>query len=343
MNKLSMAVIGLGHMGRHMIHRLLPQYAERIELVAICDNDESSLQREVAAAGISPRLYTDYRQLMNEIAIDLVYIAVPPSLHYDVAKIAFEKGIHVFCEKPLANSLTEARSLVELAEQASVLHAVHFSLPLDPAVLKLKGILEEQTIGQIRKMDLYLEFPQWPRSWQQNPWIASRQQGGYLLEVGIHWIQMIQQLFGPITHVKSEVEFPADSNQSESRVRAVLRLHNDVEIHLSGTDHREGEERVSLVVHGEEGTMALENWGSLYISSRESELQPLPVDDVVSPLPILKQIIQILSGESGIIYNFYDGYNAQVVLEALRKPGEGFTDLRPQLMEPKQRQNSVLG
>ncbi|MEX3620652.1 Gfo/Idh/MocA family protein [Paenibacillus glucanolyticus] len=332
MSKLKMAVIGLGHMGRHMIHRLLPQYADKIELVAICDSDASSLEREVAEAGIRPRLYTDYRQLLDEVSMDLVYIAVPPSLHYDVARIAFDKGIHVFCEKPLANSLTEARSLVELAEKANRLHAVHFSLPLDPAVLKLQGLLEEQAIGPIHRMDLFLEFPQWPRAWQQNPWITSRQQGGYLLEVGIHWIQMIQQLFGPITHVKSDIEFPPDSNQSESRVQAVLRLHDEIEIHLSGTDQREEEERVSLVIHGAEGTLALENWRNLYQGGKDTGLQPVSVDDVVSPLPILKQIVQLLNGESGIIYDFHDGYNAQVVLEALRKPGEGFTDVRPQLM-----------
>lgn len=330
-----LAVIGLGHMGRHMIHRLLPQFAEQIELVAICDSDESSLQRETAEAGIRPRLFTDYRQLLDEVPLDLVYIAVPPSLHYDVARIAFEKGIHVFCEKPLANSLTEARSLVELAEQADVLHAVHFSLPLDPAVLKLQGLLNEQAIGKVQSMELYLEFPQWPRAWQQNPWITSRHQGGYLLEVGIHWIQMIQQVFGPITHVKSEIEFPEDSNQSESRVQAVLRLHHDIEIHLSGTDRREGEERVSLVVRGEEGTLALENWRNLYRSGKDTDPVPVSGDDVASPLPILKQIIQILNGESGLIYDFYDGYNAQVILEALRNPGEGFTDVRPQLMGEK--------
>ncbi|GAE08444.1 Gfo/Idh/MocA family protein [Paenibacillus sp. JCM 10914] len=306
MNKVKIAVIGLGHMGRHMIHRLLPQYAEKLELVAICDSDESSLNREVEAAGITPRLFTDYRQLLSEVALDLIYIAVPPSLHYEVARIAFEKGIHVFCEKPLANSLDEARSLVEQAEQADVLHAVHFSLPLDPAVLKLKALLEEQAIGGIHKLELYLEFPRWPRAWQQNPWITSRQQGGYLLEVGIHWIQMIQQVFGPITQVQSEIEFPPDSNQAESHVRAIMRLHNGTEIHLLGTDQREGEERVSLVVHGDDGTLALENWRNLYRSSNDAEPQVVPADDIVSPLPILKQIVQMLNGEPGIIYDFYD-------------------------------------
>lgn len=332
MNKLKMAVIGLGVMGRNMMHRLLPQYDEKIELVAICDSDESSLHREIAEAAIRPQLYTDYRQLLDEVPLDLVYIAVPPSLHYDVARSAFEKGIHVFCEKPLANSLSEARSLVELAEKANRLHAVHFSFPLEPAVQKLQGLLEEQAIGSIQRMELFLEFPQWPRAWQQNPWISSRHQGGYLLEVGIHWIQMIQQMFGPITHVKSEIEFPPDANQSESRAKAVLRLHNEIEIHLSGTDRREGEERVSLVVYGDEGILALENWDNLYRSSKETELQPVPVDVEDSMLPILKQIIQILHGEPGKIYDFYDGYNAQVVLEALRNPGEGFTDVRAQLL-----------
>ncbi|SEM23996.1 hypothetical protein SAMN04488688_110119 [Paenibacillus sp. cl141a] len=81
-----------------------------------------------------------------------------------------------------------------------------------------------------------------------------------------------------------------------------------------------------------EGTLAIENWRNLYRSGKDTNPQPVPVDDVVSPLPILKQIIQILNGESVVIYDFYDGYNAQVILEALRKPGEGFTDIRPQLM-----------
>ncbi|NMO94975.1 Gfo/Idh/MocA family protein [Paenibacillus lemnae] len=332
MTKKKLAVIGLGNMGRHMIHRLVPQYTDHIELIAICDRDESSLQKEAAEAGGSPQLYTDYRQLLEEVALDIVYIAVPPSLHYDVARIAFEKGIHVFCEKPLANSLEEARSLVELAEQADRIHAVHFSLPLEEPVLKMKSLLESKAIGEIRMMNLYLEFPQWPRAWQQNPWIASRQQGGYLLEVGIHWIQMIQQVFGPITHVKSEIEFPEDASKCESRVQAVLRLHDGTEIHLSGTDQREGEERMSLVIQGKQGTLALENWSQLQLGDKDAaDMQPVSVNDVVSPLPILKQFIQLMNGEPGVTFNFHDGYNAQVVLEALRNPAEGFTDLVPSL------------
>ncbi|QCT01615.1 oxidoreductase domain-containing protein [Paenibacillus algicola] len=328
-----MAVIGLGHMGKHMIHRLLPQFKGQIELSAICDSHEERLRREAAEIADSPRLYTDYRQLLNETELDMVYIAVPPSLHENVAKIAFEKGLHVFCEKPLANSLEEARVMTALAERSGKIHAVHFSLPLDPAVLKMKALLKERAIGAIAGMNLFLEFPQWPRAWQHNAWITSRQQGGYLLEVGIHWIQMIQQVFGPITHVQSQVTFPEDASQCESLVRAVLRLEDGTDIQLSGTDRREGDERVSLVIHGEEGRIALENWRDLQLGGpAEAEMQPVPLDDVSSPLPMLKQFLQCIQGEPGVIFNFHDGYNAQVILEALRHPGEGWVDVRDQLL-----------
>ncbi|MDO7906253.1 Gfo/Idh/MocA family oxidoreductase [Paenibacillus sp. JX-17] len=332
MTKLKLAVIGLGHMGKHMLHRWVPQFAEQVEVAALCDNEESRLQQEAEAAGSSARLYTDYRVLLNEEQLDLVYIAVPPSMHHDVARIAFEKGVHVFCEKPLANSLQEARHLLELAEQSDRLHAIHFSFPMDPEVVQFKQLIDEQAVGPIEQMDFYLEFPQWPRAWQQNPWITTRHEGGYLLEVGIHWIHMIQQVFGPITQVKSQIEYPSDGRQCESRVSAVMSLHNGMDIHVSGTDHREGEERVSLVVHGEQGIIALENWSSLYMGPNEAELRPVPVRGGEDELPVFKQVLQILNGKPGQVYDFYDGYNAQVVLEALRKPGEGVTDLRQQLI-----------
>ncbi|MWV46272.1 gfo/Idh/MocA family oxidoreductase [Paenibacillus sp. HJL G12] len=333
MTKLRLAVIGLGHMGKHMIHRWIPQFAGQVELAALCDNEEDRLHREAEAAGGSPKLYTDYRTMLEEVQLDLVYIAVPPSMHYDVARIAFQKGIHVFCEKPLANNLEEAKHLMELGEQSGRLHAIHFSFPLDPEVLKLKELIDEQAVGPIKSMNLYLEFPQWPRAWQHNPWITTRHEGGYLLEVGIHWIHMIQQVFGPITQVMSEIEYPTDGRQCESRVRAIMRLHNNIDIHVSGTDHRVGEERVSLVVHGEKGTVALENWSNLYMGATEAEMSPVPPAEEEGRLPIFKQVLRILNGEPGQIYDFCDGYNAQVVLEALRKPGEGFTDIRAQLLQ----------
>ncbi|NGZ76497.1 Gfo/Idh/MocA family protein [Saccharibacillus alkalitolerans] len=335
MGKIKLAVIGLGNMGRHMIRSLVPQYADRVELVALCDSREDVLRSESEAAGgaAAPSLYTDYRELLAETDADLVYIAVPPSMHFDAARLAFARGIHVFCEKPLANSLEEAQEMVKLAQRAEgLLNVVHFSFPLEAPVLEFRRRVERGDAGDIRSIDLYLEFPQWPRAWQQNDWISTRREGGYLLEVGVHWIQMIQQTFGPIVAVRSEIEFPEDENLCEKTVRGSLRLESGSEIRVTGSDRREGGERVSLVVQGSGGTVALENWGSLFAGPAGEEPRPIEVPEEDGELPIFGQVLNRLEGKPGTAYDFRDGYNAQVVLEALRNPAEGWTDLKERLI-----------
>lgn len=275
MTSLKMAVIGLGKMGLHMIHQAEnTQMDISVEITAVCDANEQSLQ-EFAATRPSVKTYRDYKQLLDEQQIDLVYIAVPPKYHYPVVMDALDRRIHVFCEKPLANSLEEARKMVEAAEQAGVVHAVHFSMPHESAVLKLQEMVKQQAVGDIRKIDLILQFPQWPRSWQQNEWITSRDQGGFILEVGIHWIHMIQNVFGRLRVLNAQVTYPADQPDAcEQEVQAVLEVQGGTRVHLQGISHFAGEERVSMVVYGTEGTIALENWEELMSGKIGQPLSP---------------------------------------------------------------------
>lgn len=324
MNALKMAVIGLGKMGLHMIDQAKNTQIERpVEIAAVCDANEEGL-KAFAAAHPSVKTYLDYQQLLDEQQIDLVYIAVPPRYHYPVVMEALKRNIHVFCEKPLANSLEEAGRMLEAAEQAAeragVVNAIHFSMPHEPAVLKLQDMIRQHAVGSIRKIDLILQFPQWPRSWQQNDWITSREQGGFILEVGIHWIHMMQQVFGPLHVLEARVTYPADQPDAcEQEVQAVLALSDGTLIHVQGISHFAGEERVSMVVYGTEGTIALENWDELMSGPIGQPLSAVEVLESSSELPVLKHVINRIQGKPGKIYTFQDGYEAQKVLEALRK------------------------
>ncbi|WP_434751984.1 Gfo/Idh/MocA family protein [Paenibacillus amylolyticus] len=319
MTSLKMAVIGLGKMGLHMIHQAENTSMDiPVEIIAVCDANEHGLQA-FASTHPSVKTYLDYKQLLDEQQIDLVYIAVPPRYHYPVVMEVLERRIHVFCEKPLANSLDEARRMVEAAEQAGVVHAVHFSMPHESAVLKLGEMVKQHEVGDIRKIDLILQFPQWPRSWQQNDWITSREQGGFILEVGIHWIHMIQNVFGRLRVLNAQVTYPADQPDAcEQEVQAVLEVQDGTRVHLQGISHFAGEERVSMVVYGTEGTIALENWEELMSGQIGQPLSPVEVLESSSELPVLKHVIARIQGKPGRIYTFHDGYEAQQVLEALR-------------------------
>ncbi|MGQ8871454.1 Gfo/Idh/MocA family protein [Paenibacillus sp. TSA_86.1] len=319
MTSLKMAVIGLGKMGLHMIHQAENTSMDiPVKITAVCDANEQGLQA-FAATHPSVKTYLDYKQLLDEQQIDLVYIAVPPKYHCPVVMEVLERRIHVFCEKPLANSLDEARRMVEAAKQAGVVHAVHFSMPHESAVLKLQEMVKQHKVGDIRKIDLILQFPQWPRSWQQNDWITSRDQGGFILEVGIHWIHMIQNVFGRLRVLNAQVIYPVDQPDAcEQEVQAVLEVQDGTRVHLQGISHFAGEERVSMVVYGTEGTIALENWEELMSGQIGQPLSPVEVPESSSELPVLKHVIARIQGRPGRIYTFHDGYEAQQVLEALR-------------------------
>lgn len=315
MKTIKMAVIGLGKMGLHMIHQAKN---EHVDIVAVCDSNEQALA-DYAASNPETSTYTDYRLLLDEHEIDLVYVAVPPKYHYAVVMEVLQRNIHIFCEKPLANSVEEAEAMLAAAEQSGVVHAIHFSMPHEPAVLQLQKLVQGgTTLGTIRKIELILQFPQWPRAWQQNPWITTRDQGGFILEVGIHWIHVIQTVFGGLNVVSSQVQYPDDSNGCETEIHAEMQLGDGTRVEMNGISHFAGEERVSMVVYGTEGTVALENWDQLMSGRIGESLTPVTVDESLSELPVLKHVIARIQDKPGRIYDFRAGLEAQRILEALR-------------------------
>ncbi|MEM7453160.1 MAG: Gfo/Idh/MocA family oxidoreductase [Planctomycetota bacterium] len=118
MSRLKIAVIGAGHLGR--IHaRLLAQIPE-IDLVAVAEPSEAAQQLIKEQSDVE--LIGDYRELIGRI--DAAVIATPTRTHYDIASNLLESGIHVLCEKPLTDSVSDAKLLVAAARRNGVVVAV---------------------------------------------------------------------------------------------------------------------------------------------------------------------------------------------------------------------------
>lgn len=114
MNRLKMGVVGAGALGRH--HSRIYSGLPTAELVAVAEcNPESG---KLVAEKHNAQWFADYRELVGKV--DAVSVAVPTSAHFVVASHFLRAGVPVLVEKPLAASLDEARSLVEMAERARV-------------------------------------------------------------------------------------------------------------------------------------------------------------------------------------------------------------------------------
>ncbi len=111
MNKIRVAVIGVGHLGS--LHAKIYRESENCSLVAVCDIDKTRLGQISRALNV--RGYTSYEELFDKV--DAVSVAVPTKLHYKVANDFLKTNIHALVEKPFTPNLKEADSLISLARK----------------------------------------------------------------------------------------------------------------------------------------------------------------------------------------------------------------------------------
>lgn len=111
MSRLRTAVIGAGHLGR--IHARLLTTLPDVELVAAAD--PSPQAQKLLLEQIDVPVVSDYRKLLDDI--DAAVVATPTRFHFDVASDCLRNGIDLLIEKPLTDSVTDARALVELAQE----------------------------------------------------------------------------------------------------------------------------------------------------------------------------------------------------------------------------------
>jgi len=139
------AVIGVGAMGRH--HARLYHDLSGSELIAIVDADGATAKAAARRYGV--KFYTDYRAMLEAEDVAAVSIAVPTTLHREVASEAIQRGIHILIEKPIAASVADGQAIVDQARAQGVTCMVGHVERYNPAVVELKRRLDQGELGRI--------------------------------------------------------------------------------------------------------------------------------------------------------------------------------------------------
>lgn len=129
---LKIGVIGAGHLGKFHLNNW--GEIEGVQIIGFCDTDDANAKLVSEKYNI-PR-YTETEKLID--ACDALDIVAPTSFHFELCEAAIKKGKHVFVEKPLANTMDEARTLVKLAKEANIKFQVGHVERFNPAFLSLK-------------------------------------------------------------------------------------------------------------------------------------------------------------------------------------------------------------
>jgi UDP-2-acetamido-3-amino-2,3-dideoxy-glucuronate N-acetyltransferase len=142
---LNIGIVGTGYWGKNLVRNMNDLGVLRV----ICDADADALAR---ISESYPDLATraSFDDLLDDAEIDALVIATPAATHARLVREALSAGKDVFVEKPLCLSVEEGRELVELASARSQILMVGHLLWYHPAVLKLKEIVDEGTLGRIQ-------------------------------------------------------------------------------------------------------------------------------------------------------------------------------------------------
>jgi len=143
MKKLKMAVVGVGFWGRNHV-RVLSELPD-VELVAVCDIDQQ--RTAVVAEKYGLKAYNDSSKMYQKENVDAVTLCVWSTRLSEEALKALKAGKHVLVEKPMAKSSTEAKKIVDLAEEEKLILTVGFIERFNPAVKRLKEAIMEGKIG----------------------------------------------------------------------------------------------------------------------------------------------------------------------------------------------------
>ena len=313
---LQIGIIGLGAVGERLLRKFHEHRQTNVK--ALCDTNKELLL-EFSKQLDQVATYTDYKEMLADPAIDLVYIAVPPTYHHAMAIDVLAARKHILCEKPLANSYEEAKEMWELAEQANVVHAIHFPLPYSNEVNTFIEKIKSGQIGKIKRVELSMHFSKWPREWQQNPWIGTREQGGFIREITPHYLQLILELIGDIESVTSFVEYPSNLEACETGVIARLQAKDGTVILIDGLSGIGQKDDIAFTFYGEKGVLTLRNWRQLEEQTLDKSRQLLEVESNDHHHLLVTSIVKAIEGKQAKIISFKEGFAVQEVLEKLLK------------------------
>jgi predicted dehydrogenase len=145
----------------------------------------------------------DWKKMVRRDDVDIVDISAPQYLHYDIAMEALKAGKHVFCEKPLAMNLAQAKEMYELAEKQGVTHYLNHNYRRCPAVRLAKRLIDEGKIGRIfhwrgAYLQSWIVDPKFPLTWHlQKQFAGSGSQG----DLNSHSVDLARYLVGDIKRV----------------------------------------------------------------------------------------------------------------------------------------------
>ena len=191
MRKVRWGILGVA---RIAVQNVIPamQRGERVEIVAIASRDHAKAEAAALRLGI-PKAYGSYEGLLADPEIEAVYNPLPNHLHVPWSIRAAEAGKHVLCEKPIAMSAAEARTLIAARDRTGVAMGEAFMVQTHPQWIRIVELVRSGRIGQLRGASGAFSYYNVDPANVRN---MRAYGGGGLMDIGCYPIKTSRLVFG---------------------------------------------------------------------------------------------------------------------------------------------------
>lgn len=199
MEKIRLGIIGVGNMGSGHCANILRGECPEVELTAVADRNETRREWARETLPADTEIFTEGSDLITSGKVDAVLIAVPHYQHPILAIEAFEKGLHVMCEKPAGVFTKAVKEMNAASEKSGKVFGMMFNQRTNCVYRKMKELVSSGELGEIRRVNwiitdwfrtqFYYDSGAWRATWQGEG-------GGVLLNQCPHNLDLMQWICG---------------------------------------------------------------------------------------------------------------------------------------------------
>lgn len=272
------------------------QLIEGSELVAVMRRNATKAEDYARRHGV-PRWYDQASDLVNDPEVNAVYIATPPYAHAELTALVAAAGKPVYVEKPMARTVAECDEMLAACRTADVpLYVAYYRRSL-PNFLRLKQLIDEGVIGEVRlvQIELYQQpqpdvVAQTEGNWRIDPKTSG---GGYFFDLASHQFDYLDYLFGPISSVSGAAANQAGLYAAADVVTCQFNFASGVQgVGSWCFTIAETAEKDRLTIIGTEGQLSIPFFGAPEILLERSATEGIKREAFTLPRHIQQPLIQ---------------------------------------------------
>ncbi len=312
---LKLSLIGTGNFGKIIF--------SKVEKIPGCEIVYCYHPKEAKAKKFHPKKGTsDLKKAINEV--DGVIIATPNDMHTEFIKKAIKAGKHIFVEKPVTNLYKTTLALKPLVKKHRKVFMTGHNKRRDGCFRKTKQIIDSGKLGKIVNVSFNFShggaFKFVPSQWR---WSAKRHREGPLITLGIHFIDVIHYLFGPVKSVSAVISNLTRKTQAPDCNALLLTLKNGATVFLQSNYNMPSEK--ICTIYGTEGAIYIDRDKLLLRMGRDTTKKGRYIHSKPKPVKFrktdsideeLREFCKAMRGKDKVETGFREGLNALAVIEA---------------------------